>query len=166
MAAENAGIIQINYVLFWQIVNFAVLVWVFKKFFTKPIGNIIKQRQKKIAEDIENAKTSNEKAAQYKLETEKEFKAAKEEVQNMLSDAVRKADDIKDGILKEAHSVREKMLKSAESDIIKMKEQVKRELREEMTGIAIQLAEKMINETMDNKKSEKLLNEFIDKVGE
>lgn len=166
MAVENAGIIQINYVLFWQIVNFAVLVWVIKKFFSKPIGNIIKQRQKKIAEDIENAKISNEKAAQYKLETEKEFKVAKEEVQNILSDAVRKADEIKDGILKEAHAAREKMMKSAESDIVKMKEQVKRELREEMTGIAIQLAEKMINETLDSKKSEKLLNEFIDKVGE
>ncbi len=162
----NAEPIQISSILIWQIVNFALLVFVFKKYFTKPIKGIIQKRQRSIEEDLDSAKQANKKANTYKEESEKELKDTKNEIQKMLSETVSKAEDIKDGILKEAHATREKMIKAAESDIMKMKEQVKKELRTEMTGIAIQLAEKMIGETIDNKKSEKLLDEFINKVGE
>lgn len=162
----NAQPIEISSILIWQIINFGLLVFVFKKFFIKPISGIIKKRQAAISEDLDNAKIFNEKAQEYKSDAEVELKKTKEQVQNMLSEAVRKAEDIKEGILKDAHATREKMIKAAESDIMKMKEQVKRELRTEMTGIAIQLAEKMISETIDSKKGEKLLDEFIDKVGE
>lgn len=166
MAVENAGIIQIDYVLFWQMINFSILIWVFKKFFTKPISNIIKKRQETVAEELEKAKISNEKANEYKLETEKEYKASREEVQNILQEAVKKAESIKEGMLKEAEIAKAKMIKNAEIDIEKMKEQAKKELRDDMTEIIISLSEKMINETLDPKKSEKLLNEFINKVGE
>ena len=63
---------------------------------------------------------------------------------------------------------KEKMLKSAEADIIKIREQAKKELREDMTEIAIKLAEKMIEKQLGQNKEdgERLIDQFIKEVGD
>jgi F-type H+-transporting ATPase subunit b len=53
--------IDIN--MFWQIVNFIILVFVFKKFFHKPLNNFLETRREKIAGELTQAKKDREMAA-------------------------------------------------------------------------------------------------------
>ena len=57
------------------------------------------------------------------------------------------------------------MLKSAEIEVVKMKERARKEVKEEMQKLAIQLAEKIINEKLDSKKGSALVDNFIDEMG-
>lgn len=164
----NMPVVAINLTLFWQMINFIILVVIFKKFFFKPISKIIEKRKQEIVSNMESAQKDKESSQAMKVEAEKHIKEAKAEAQIIVTTAIKKAEEAKEEILKETHAMREKMLKSAEADIIKIREQAKKELRDDMTEIAIKLAEKMIEKQLGQSKAdgEKLIDQFIKEVGE
>ena len=161
----NMPIVGINVTLLFQMVNFFLLAYLFKKYLFKPLGGIIQKRREKIENELDDAEKSKKEALKFKEDSKIELKEAKIKSQDILNLAIKKAENIRDGILKEAHTSREKMLKAAEADLMKMKEQVKKELRQEMADIAIQLTEKMLSNKMDEKTKSKLIDQFIDEVG-
>lgn len=159
-------VVSVDPMLLWQIANFLILVWVFKKFLFTPMGTMLEKRKNQITKDITAAKKDKEEAIALKAEAEKAIKESKIRAQEIMVDAVKKAEEIKEDIMKETHAQREKMLKAAEAEALKTKEQAKRELRDEMTEIAIKLAEKMVAQRIDKKVGSELLNDFIEEVGE
>lgn len=165
---KNMPVVAINLTLFWQMLNFVILVFIFKKFFFKPIAKIIEKRKQEISSNIENAQKDKESAHAMKLQAEKDIKDAKAESLKIITEALKKAEEAKEEIMKETHMKREKMMKSAEADILKMKEQAKKELRSEMTDIAVKLAERMLEKELseDSSKGSHLLDKFIEKAGE
>lgn len=138
----------------------------FKKYFQKPISKVLDARKEKIANELKQAEIDREMAAKANEETQGILKAAKNEANEILLRAEKKADDRKEAILKEANSQREKTIKSAELEVEKMKKQARKELQSEVTALAVNLAEKMINEKLDSKLGANLLNDFIEEVGE
>ncbi len=156
--------IDIN--LFWQIINFVILIFVFKKFFHKPLNDFLETRREKIAGELTHAKKDREAAATLNEEAAKTIKAAKIDANKIISIAEKKAEERKKLILKEANATREKMIASAETDIAKMKSQARKDLQIEATKLAAILAEKMINEKMNDELGGNLLDQFIDEVGD
>ena len=48
--------ISIDINMLWQIINFFILIVIFNKYMKKPLQRVIKERQAKIAGDLEDAK--------------------------------------------------------------------------------------------------------------
>jgi F-type H+-transporting ATPase subunit b len=158
--------VSIDINLFWQIINFIILMFIFKKYFYKPISGFLEKRKEHITNDLVQAKAEREAAAASNKKADSHLKTAKREAQKIIAKAEKKADERKEQILKETNSTREKMMKSAEFEIAKMKEQARRELQIEVTELAVILAEEMIKEKMNSKLESDLLDQFIDEVGE
>ena len=156
--------IDIN--LFWQIINFVILIFVFKKFFHKPLNDFLETRRAKIAGELTQAKKDRETAATLNEEAAMTIKTAKLDANKIISIAEKKAEERKELILKETNAAREKMIASAETDIAKMKSQATKDLQVEATKLAAILAEKMINEKMNDELGGNLLDQFIDEVGD
>lgn len=156
--------IDIN--LFWQIINFVILIFVFKRYFHKPLNDFLETRREKIAGELTHAKKDRELAASLNEEAAMARKAAKLEANKIITMAEKKAEERKEHILKETNAAREKMIATAEADIAKMKSQARKELQVEATKLAATLAEKMINEKMNNELGGNLLDQFIDEVGD
>lgn len=162
----NMPTVSINITLVWQILNFAILMVVFYVFLFKPLGKTLEKRKKDIADNLNEINENKKITLEEKEKSQKELKEARQKSQELINTALKKGEEVRDNVLKEAHTAREKMMKAAESDIEKMKIQAKRELRNEMTGIAIKLAEKMIGKSMDGDLENNLLDQFIDGVGD
>ncbi len=158
--------VSIDINMFWQIINFFILVFLFNKFLKKPLMIIIKKRREKIAEEILEAKRNNEKAFSDKEEANIILKNAKKEASEIVQLAERKAEERKEAIISEATTQREKMIKSAEAEIEKMKQSAKKELEKEMSKLAVSLAEKIIKENLNSDLTTALTDKFIDEVGE
>jgi F-type H+-transporting ATPase subunit b len=156
--------IDIN--LFWQIVNFIILVFVFKKFFHKPLNEFLEARREKIAGELTDAKKDRETAEKLKEEAGKLLKEAKIEANKIISIAEKKAEERREHILKETNATREKMIATAEAEIAKMKSQARKELQDEVTKLAATLAERMISEKMNPEIGTNLLDQFINEVGD
>ena len=68
---KNMPVVGINLTLFWQMINFIILVLVFKKFFFKPIAKIIEKRKQEIAGNLESAKQDKESSQVMKQKNKK-----------------------------------------------------------------------------------------------
>ncbi|MBC2856391.1 MAG: F0F1 ATP synthase subunit B [Cetobacterium sp.] len=166
MAPTNMPAVSIDINMFWQIINFFILVLIFNKYFKKPITKVLDARKAKISEQINQAEADKVLASKAKKEAEEMLKAAKAQANQIVQTAEKKADERKEEILGESTAQRDKMLKSAEFEIHKMKESAKKELEVEMNGLAVQLAEKIIKANLDSQTEAALADKFIDEVGE
>ena len=166
MAPQTMPAISIDINMLWQIINFFILILIFNKYMKAPLKKIIKERQSKIASDVEEAKKDKEAAKETRREAEEILKKARQEAHNIVALSEKKADERKEEILREATTQRDKILKSAEVEVGKMKERAREVIREEMQTLAVQLAEKIITEKLDSEAGNMLIDDFIDKVGD
>lgn len=166
MAAQTMPAISIDINMFWQIINFFILIVVFNKYFKKPLNKMLKERREQISGDLEEAKKNKEIADSEIEKARIILKEAKDEAHEIITNAEKKADERREEIIKSATFQRDKILKSAEIEVEKMKERARTEVKEDMQKIAIQLAEKIINEKLDSKKGSALVDNFIDEMGE
>ena len=155
-----AILIDIN--LVWQIINFCVIMFIFKKKLFGPVSRIISERKALITKDMDDARIDKENAEKSKIEAEAELKKAKAEALKILVEAEKKSEERKDAILKDAHAQREKMIKSGEAEVEKQKEIAMKELQVYARNLISDFTEKLVS----NKTASTLIDEAIDKVGE
>lgn len=165
MAPTNMPAVSIDVNMFWQIINFFILLFMFNKYLKAPLSKLLAERKEKISTEFVEAKKNKEEAEIKNKEAQKILKEAKEEATKILQLAEKKADDRKENIISEAIIQRDKMIKSAELEINKMKNAAKKELEVEMNGLAVKLAEKIIKENLNSNLETALADKFIDEVG-
>ncbi|MBP6408024.1 MAG: F0F1 ATP synthase subunit B [Fusobacteriaceae bacterium] len=155
-----AILIDIN--LVWQIINFCVIMFIFKKKLFGPVSRIISERKALITKDMDDARIDKENAEKERLTAEAELKKAKAEALKILVEAEKKSEERKDAILKDAHAQREKMIKSGEAEVEKQKEIAMKDLQVYARNLISDFTEKLVS----NKTASTLIDEAIDKVGE
>ena len=155
-----AILIDIN--LVWQIINFCVIMFIFKKKLFGPVSRIISERKALITKDMDDARKDKENAEKERLTAEAELKKAKAEALKILVEAEKKSEERKDAILKDAHAQREKMIKSGEAEVEKQKEIAMKDLQVYARNLISDFTEKLVS----NKTASTLIDEAIDKVGE
>ena len=99
---------------FWTMifawVNLLILYLLFKKFLFLPIKKMIDDRQQEIDDMYENAESAQKNADELKLQYEEKMSNAKEESEQILKDAVRRAQLKEEEILREADRQAERTL--------------------------------------------------------
>lgn len=155
-----AILIDIN--LVWQIINFCVIMFIFKKKLFGPVSRIISERKALITKDMDDARIDKENAEKERLTAEAELKKAKAEALKILVEAEKKSEERKEAILKDAHAQREKMIKSGEAEVEKQKEIAMKDLQVYARNLISDFTEKLVS----NKTASTLIDEAIDKVGE
>ena len=117
---EGAKLVNIDFTMAIQIINFIVLVYFFSRTFAKKIGKVLEDRKKLALSEMEIVENEKEKLEEQKKTMEKLKKESKRRANDILIKAERQADDRKDQIISQAMSNRERMMMKAEADIEKM----------------------------------------------
>ena len=159
-------IISIDTTFFWQIINFFVLIFIVKKYFKEPIGKIISERKKKIETELVEATKNKNEAEKLLKEAEEQISSSRKEASEIVRNAQRKAEEEAHLLIKEARDNRENIIKATELEVEKIKSDTKTELSNEVKALAAELAEKIINERIDSKQEDSLIDKFIEEVGE
>ncbi|AMD95450.1 F0F1 ATP synthase subunit B [Leptotrichia sp. oral taxon 847] len=162
---EGAKLVNIDFTMAIQIINFLVLVYFFTRAFSKKIGQILEDRKKIALSEMEIVENEKEKLEEKKKNIEKLKKESKRRANDILIKAERQADERKDQIINLAMNNRERMMMKAEADIEKMRQKAKFELQKEVGEMAVDLAEKIIKENID-KNQDKTIDKFIDGLGD
>jgi F-type H+-transporting ATPase subunit b len=89
----NGKVVSIDINMFWQIINFFILVFVFNKYFKKPLGKMLDSRKKKITSDLSQAEDTKKAAIELQKESEEILRKAKIEANEILKTAEKKADE-------------------------------------------------------------------------
>ena len=144
-----------------MMITFAVL----GKFLFKPVKKMIDDRQKEIDSLYEDADNAKKEA----MEMEEQYKARltgiHEEKEEILRDAVSRAQQREKEILDQARADINAMREKARADIALEKKNALNQAKDEISGIAMAIAEKVVERQLNEDDQEKLVNQFIDNLG-
>ena len=151
---ELVGIVPWNFIA--TICNLFIQVYLIKRFLFKPVNEMLEKRRAKADAEIQDAVKAKEEAEVMKAEYEKNMQEAKE-----------KANDIVLTAQKTAAVQSEEMLKEkAEKDIAQERRKAVNGIKGEIGGMAVEIAGKVIEREINEEDHTKLINDFIENVGE
>ena len=155
---------------FWTalftLLNFLVLFFVARKYLIGPILRIIADRQKEIDDlyaDAGNAKTNAEAMqAEYQQKLE-EAHATSEQI---VRDAVLRGQAREEEIIRQANAEASAMMDKAAADIAQEKKKAINDAKNEISGIAVAIAEKVVGRELNAADQNQLVDDFINRLGE
>lgn len=156
--------ITINGTMWVQILNFLILVAVLAKFCYKPILNVMKARQERIANDLESAAKAKEAAEASRKEYEAQLANARREAQTIIDKAVKQADANTQAQLSELRTQLAREKEQARLAILQEREKAMRELRQDMVSLSIAMAGKVVARDMNTEENTKLVNQAIEQL--
>ena len=152
--------------LILQICNLLLQIWLFKRFLLKPVQNILAQRQAAANADLEAAEQARTEAEAAKEEYEKHLTGAREEAAAMVRSAAQTAQARSEQIILEAKEEAAAIRAKASSDIAQERRNAVNEIKNDISGIAVSIASKVVEKEISEKDHEKLIQDFIDQMGE
>ena len=154
------------FTLIFAWVNLLVLYFVLRKLLFKPIKNMIDSRQKEIDDMYDDAEKNRTEAEEMRADYEQKLQSATEESEEILRSAQRRALLREEEILKEAADQARRTKERAEEQIALEKRQAMNEIKDEVSAIAIQIAEAVVARDVKADEHEKLIDGFIDTMGD
>ena len=158
--------IALDLTYFAQIASFLVLVWILKKFAWQPLMNMMEKRRQFIEDNLANAEQERKEAERIRLEYQEEMLKARQDAQVIIEKAVKSSEERSVEILAEARKETEKMKQAALADIERERDKAISDVRAQVVELSIAVAEKIIQQKLDMKGQEALIEQFIQEVGD
>ena len=149
-----------------QICNLMIQLIIFKKFLLKPIKQVIADRKAKADSEIADAQKLRTEAEAMKAEYEQNLQNARTEANQIVTAAQKTATARSEEIVGEARAQAAALKQKAEADIAQERKKAVNEVKDEIGGIAMEIASKVVEREISEKDHKDLIDEFIKNVGE
>ena len=146
--------------------NLLILYLILKKIAFKPHKNMIDSRQKEVDDMYTNAENAENKANELRLEYEEKISGAKAESEEILRNAQRRAILREEEIIKAAEAEAGRIVERAGEEIELERRRAVNEVKDEVSEIAISIAEAVIERDISESEHKELINSFIEKMGD
>ena len=147
-----------------QIFAFAIVFLTLNAWVYKPMLDMMESRKQKIAQGLEDARVASEARANAEKEAAKVLAEAQAEAGKIVREATERAasagKDVKAAAEAEAAKAREAAMGEAELE----RNRILGDLRGQVAALAIAAANKLVGETLDEKKQRVLIDEFFSGV--
>ncbi len=157
------GINPFTMIFAW--INLLILYLFLKKLLFVPVKNMIDSRQKEIDDMYSDAEESKTSAEKMKTEYEERLSSASEESEEIVKKAIRRAQLREEEILKEASTKAQRVLERAEEQIELEKKQAVNDVKNQVSGMAVDIAAAIIERDIDKNEHEAIIDEFINNMG-
>lgn len=132
----------------------------------EPVKKVLNNRTERIKNDIESAKKDKEEAAKLKEEYDSKIQSADTEVQEILSEARKKAKKRENDIIDEATEEAARVKNRASQEIELEKSKAQDEIRQEIIKVATAMAAKIITVSLSEQQQNDLLEETLKEMGD
>ena len=149
-----------------QICNLFIQVYLIKRFLFKPINEMLEKRKALADAEIQDAIEAKNEAVAMKTEYEQNMLEAKNKANEIVTTAQKTASLQSEQMLQEASAQAAALKAKAESDIAQEKRKAVNEIKDEIGGMAVEIAGKVIEREICEEDHTKLIDEIISNVGE
>lgn len=147
------------------IINFLILFFVLKHFLFGRIKEVMNQRREKIVSDIEDANKDKLQSQKLVEESRLGLKQAKDQGKDVVKTYKTKAEALYDEIVGDAKKEATTVLDRAKIEIEREKHKAEDEIKSQSINLAIIMASKALEDSIDEETHKKLIDDFIAKVG-
>ena len=146
--------------------NLIITFLLLKKFLFKPVKKMIDDRQKEIDGIYADADRCKKEAEDLKAEYAAQIGSAKEQRDEILKNANLMARQQEQKILADAAQAAAAMKEKAQRDIQQEKKRALNEAKDEISGIAMEIASKVVEKEVSSKDHDSLVEQFIERLGD
>lgn len=144
-----------------QLIGFAVLLALMRMIAYKPILRMMDQRSQRIREGLEAAEKMKEEAAQADVTVQKRLEEARQEGQGLIGQTQQIANRMQEEARQQAQAEGELLIARARNAVALERDEAIAQIRREFADLTIAAAEKVINQSLDKKAHERLIEEVL-----
>ena len=130
--------------MIFQLINLLILMVAFKKFLFKPVMAILEKRRAEIEGHYEEAEKAETAAKTMKADYEEKMAGAREEADRVIRTATESANAMSQSIVSDAREQAGQIKRRAESEIEMERRKAFDEVKGELSGIALDIAQQVI----------------------
>ena len=149
-----------------QICNPMIQLVIFKKLLLNPVKKVIAERKAKADSQIADAEKLRTEAEAMKAEYEQNLQNARTEANQIVAAAQKTAAARSEELLGEARAQAAALKQKAEADIAQERKKAVNEVKDEIGGMAMEIASKVVEREIKEADHQDLIDEFIKNVGE
>lgn len=149
----------------FTLVNTVILFLVLKKFLFKPVMKMITDRQKEIDDLYDAAGAAEQNAKALEQAYQQKLSAAAETGERMVKEAVKRGQDREEEIIRQANAEAAAIMDKAAADIAMEKKKAINDAKDEISGMAMAIAEKVVGRELNEADQADLIDGFIAQLG-
>ena len=148
------------------LLNTLTIFFVARKFLFNPVVKIITERQQEIDDLYAGANSAKSEAEALRNEYQEKLSDARSTSERIVKEAVARGQAREEDILRKANADAAAILDKASADIAQEKKKAINDAKNEISGLAMAIAGKVVGRELNAADQEQLIDRFIDELGE
>ena len=158
-------LVQLDPGLFvWTIITFLILLGLLSKFAWKPLLHALEKRENEIAKSLKDAEKARKELDRLTSEGDEIIAKARSEAQAIVGEGKKAADQLKESTLSKAKETAAANLDDAKEQIKMEKEKAIAEIKGEVVGLSLSIAEKLVKKNLNEEDNKSLINESLKNI--
>lgn len=149
-----------------NICNLFIQILIIKKFFLDKIVAVLDQRRSAADKEITDAEKAKQEAMEIKKTYEDNMLQANAKANEILTTAQKTAAERSDKIIGEAQQAAAQIKSKASADIAQEKKKAINDAKNEISGLALAIAGKVVEKELAEEDQAGLIDRFIDELGD
>jgi len=146
--------------IFWMTLSFLILLFILGKFAWKPVLKMLRQREEKITEALNEAMRTKEQMKQLTADNERLLVQAKDERDAILAEARKVSQKMYDDAKTKANEEGQRIVAAAKESIAIEKQKAMADLKNLVAELSLEIAESVIKLELADKNK---CNEYVSK---
>ncbi|MFS1510893.1 F0F1 ATP synthase subunit B [Chengkuizengella sp. SCS-71B] len=149
----------------FQIIAFGILFWLLSKFAFGPLMSVMEKRKEHVLDEMRTAETNRAEADKLLKEQEASMQQTRQEAYQIIEQAKQTSARQAEEIVEEAKTTAAKLKEDALKDIENEKSKAAQTLRAQVGAMSIMIASKIIEQKLDEKSQQQLVDKYLKEVG-
>jgi F-type H+-transporting ATPase subunit b len=162
--AGEAGVVAIDGTVVVELITFLLMLAILARYVYPEIIKFAEARQRAIAEQLKQAETARAEAEAHLKEAEAKLADARRSAQSVIDAAGKSAEQLRQELKAKAEEESKRTLENARKQIEAERDQAIRSVRAEVADLVVTATEKVIGETLDDRKHRQLIERSIQEV--
>ena len=146
------------------LIAFAILFFFTWKWVLPKFKQVLEERREQIQGEMEKAEATRKEAEKLQEDYRQQLAGAREEANKVIEEARATAEQMRRDLQAKAEEEAQATVARAQEEIGTERDRAFQELRAQIGSIAVELAERVVGQSLDEKAHQRLIDEFIDEV--
>uniref|UniRef100_UPI00403F7584 F0F1 ATP synthase subunit B n=1 Tax=Lentilactobacillus hilgardii TaxID=1588 RepID=UPI00403F7584 len=151
--------------MIFVMISFLILMFLIKLIAWNPITKMMQNRSDKIANDIDSAENSRDKAAELAQQRQAQLDKTREDANNLINTAKENGQRQREQIVEDARNEASNLKSSAEKDIEQQRQEALANSRKDVASLSIEIATKIISKELNEQDQKGLVDSYIEGLG-
>jgi F-type H+-transporting ATPase subunit b len=147
-------------------IAFAVLYYLLSRFAFPRAGQVLHERTRNIEGKLEHAEQERQRAEELLQKYRDQLAKADQEAQRIIDEARANAERLRKDLMNKAEQEAQRVINQGRQAIQAERDRAVRELRTEVGTLAVELATRVIGNSLDRDRQLRLIDQYIEQLGE